>query len=109
MKGHGASGGKVGGLEENKGYFSSLEECASSCEKISSMFAFGTNEYGTDRCKEDEEDGTTCKCICETAATSDGVCNQISHSGYRLYTYKHDGKGINYFKVSCINGKFTQI
>lgn len=78
---------ECGGSEEYKGYFAGLEECGSSCEKISSMFIFGTNEYGEDRCLANG----TCSCFCETAETSDGVCNQISHSGFRLYTYKTTG------------------
>ena len=54
--------------------------CAKVCLGISTMFAFGTNDYGTDRC---DEGG--CNCLCETAAASDGTCNKVSHNGYRLY------------------------
>lgn len=77
---------ECGGSEETTGYFSSLEECAGSCQKISSMFIFGTNDYGTDRCQ-----NGTCRCFCETAATADGICSQINHNGFRLYKYQSTG------------------
>ena len=59
--------------------------CAHMCRGISSMFAFGTSDYGPNgynRCKRG-----VCACICETAAAPDGTCNLKTHSGYRAYKY----------------------
>ena len=67
----------------------SIEECAYSCKGISSMFIFGTNDYGDERCWDDK-----CTCICETAAADDGTCNQIGHKGYRLFKYEYSGKNL---------------
>ena len=58
------------------------EECAKKCRGLSSMFAFGTNDFGNDRCQ-----NGFCKCICETSATKEGFCHQMSHSGYNLYRF----------------------
>ena len=77
------------GTEKMYGYddrLETVEECASKCSGISSMFAFGTNDFGTQRCQ-----NGFCKCICETSATKEGFCQQTSHSGYRLYRF---GAGI---------------
>ena len=41
------------------------------------MFTFGTNDIGA----------SLVPCNCETAATTDGLCDQVVHSGYRLYKY----------------------
>ena len=73
------------GSETAYGYgekISTAGGCANKCQDSSSMFAFGTNAFGNTRC----EDGA-CKCLCETSATSEGTCNQVSHSGYNLYRY----------------------
>ena len=84
------------GSETGYGYsekISTVGECANKCQDSSSMFAFGTNEFGNPRCK----DGA-CWCLCETSATSKGTCNLVSHSGYNLYRYT---KGI-LFSVTVI-------
>ena len=65
---------------------STVAECSKRCKGQSSMFAYGTNDYGTTRCS-----STGCTCLCETAASKDGTCSQTSHNGYRLYKYKTDG------------------
>ena len=70
------------GSETEKGKFSHVGECANKCQDSSSMFIFGTNDFGNARCT----DGA-CWCICETSATSKGTCHQDSHSGYNLYRY----------------------
>ena len=75
------------GSENSYGDISTVTECSKRCKGQSSMFAFGTNDYGTTRCY-----STGCTCLCETAASSDGTCSQTSHNGYRLYKYKTDGK-----------------
>ena len=46
------------------------------------MFAFGTNDFGTNRCNDDG-----CSCYCETSATEEGTCKRVDHNGYRLYKY----------------------
>ena len=70
------------GSENYKGYLQSVKECASTCEGIASMFAFGTNDFGVSRCTEEG-----CKCLCETGATESGICDRQSHYGFRLYQY----------------------
>ena len=78
------------GDEKEYGYgerIKTAEECANKCSGLSSMFAFGTNDFGTQRC----DLNGFCKCICETSATKEGFCHQMSHSGYRLYGF---GAGI---------------
>ena len=67
-------------------FFATIDECSEMCKKVSSMFAYGTNDYGTTRCN-----SAGCTCLCETAASKDGTCSQTSHNGYRLYKYKTDG------------------
>ena len=70
------------GSEIEKGYLPYIEDCAANCEEISTMFAFGTNEFGTNRCG-----AGGCKCLCETGATDERTCNRIDHNGYLLYKY----------------------
>ena len=66
-----------------------IEYCADRCKGISSMFAFGTNDYGNPRCyTENKYPNKGCNCLCETGAKSDGTCSHSSHSGYRLYRYE---------------------
>ena len=74
------------GSEVSKGKKSSLEDCATECRGTASVFAFGTNDYGTIRCND-----AGCTCLCETSATVDGSCDQVNHNGFRLYKYL--GKG----------------
>ena len=57
-----------------------VDDCANVCRGISSMFAFGTNDFGEDRCNE-----KGCRCLCEISASQDGSCTQVNHDGYRLY------------------------
>jgi len=59
-----------------------VDACASNCRGVASMFAFGTNDFGTPRC----DDGG-CLCLCEKSARADGTCDQVNHNGYRLYTF----------------------
>ena len=54
-----------------------INDCADKCFGLSEMFAYGTNDYGTDR---------TQTCLCETAA-KDGTCDASTHNGYRLYIF----------------------
>ena len=64
----------------------SIDDCAKACTEHASMFVFGTNDFGVDRC-----DMTGCNCLCETAARSDGTCNTADHRGYRLYKFSTSG------------------
>ena len=78
---------ECGGEEIEYGYdanIASAEECANKCRKSSSMFAFGTNDFGDPRCVT----SGACKCLCETSATKEGSCSQIFHRGYRLYRFR---------------------
>ena len=70
------------GSETRKGKFPSVDDCASQCKEEATMFIFGTNDYGNNRCNDDG-----CECRCETSATEEGTCNSINHNGYRLYKY----------------------
>ena len=60
----------------------SVDGCAEACKGQASMFVFGTNDFGVDRC---EANG--CKCLCETSAKADGTCDVVEHTGYRLYRF----------------------
>ena len=77
------------GEEVNLGRHYELYQCADSCRNISSMFIFGTKEFGFakgtiwERCGEGG-----CECRCETGATIDGNCPKKDHDGYNLYTFK---------------------
>ena len=82
------------GKEIILGYAPGIKLCAIACEGKASIFAYGTNEYGENRCNSDGE----CVCICETAASVDGECDVVSHNGYNLYKftgktliYRHNG------------------
>ena len=77
---------ECGGEEQYGGYHNELKFCAEACRGISTMFVYGTNDYGYsgDRCPAMYGG---CKCLCETAATSDGDCNRSPHAGYRLYRF----------------------
>ena len=75
---------ECGGSETGVGQFGRIYECAQKCKDISSMFAFGTNDFGNPRCIK----GGVCKCLCETSATKQGSCNQVDHKGYRLYRFR---------------------
>ena len=78
---------ECGGEEVNKGGMDSIDQCAMACSKLSSMFVFGTNDFGNDRCFSDG-----CKCICETAAKDDGTCDTVDHNGFRLYKFSASSK-----------------
>ena len=75
------------GPEIFKGELASLGDCAEKCQGLASMFVFGTNDYGTERCY-----NIGCHCYCETSATTRGTCRQKNNDGYRLYKYVSQGK-----------------
>ena len=67
------------------GWFESVTECAIRCFERSSMFIFGSVDFGrTDRCLGDPQ---RCKCQCEMTATNEGECDVTANTGYRLYKY----------------------
>ena len=72
------------GAEVGAGMSPSLAACAESCSGKASMFAYGTNEFGNNRCAS----GRNCRCLCEMASAN-GVCTkQVQHTGFNLYKYK---------------------
>ena len=75
------------GKDVDQGQKDSLEDCAKACIGKASMFIFGTNDFGVDRC-----DGESCQCFCETSANADGTCNMVENKGYRLYKLRSLGK-----------------
>ena len=70
------------GSEKRMGSFKHIYECASKCKGVASMFVFGTNDFGVNRC-----DSNGCECYCETSATVEGTCSQRNHEGFNLYKY----------------------
>ena len=84
------------GTEKSMTLTFDVGHCAKMCQGISTMFVFGTNDYGNDRCY----DGG-CKCLCETAAKSDGTCNKVSHNGYRLYRVYEIQNYKGKWNISC--------
>ena len=82
---------ECGGSEISKGTKKTLSDCAKTCQGLSSMFIYGTNDFGEDKCK---TNGTEdCPCYCETSYNKAGECKMVENNGYRLYKYK-DGKSI---------------
>lgn len=71
------------GTEVWKGRLANVEECANACRYTSSMFVFGTNEFGNSRCG----NYNYCNCYCETSAKADGTCSTTNHNGYNLYKF----------------------
>ena len=75
------------GSEVNLRGVKDMKSCARECYGVSSMFLYGTNDFGTNRCNE-AWIGLGCVCVCETAAKEDGTCNMVKHNGYRLFKYE---------------------
>ena len=71
--------------DELGGYVKTLHQCALNCQGISSMFAYGTDDFLDQGKKKCSEKG--CPCLCETIAKQDGTCDVIENKGYRLYKY----------------------
>ena len=63
------------------GFKLSIEECADTCTGISSLIAYGTNDYGRQGCN----DHGGCSCLCEWAATYSGKCKIAINKAYRLF------------------------
>lgn len=79
---------ECGGTETDVGSKKTLSECAKSCRGTSSMFIYGTNDFGDPKCTNSEG----CSCYCEISSRG-GECNKVDHNGYRLYKYKNVDKG----------------
>ena len=79
---------ECGGEDVSVGRFHEVSQCAEQCRSISSMFIFGTNEFGLTRCDE-----SGCICYCETESTNVGTCNREDDMGYNLYTYVKPSSG----------------
>ena len=75
---------ECGGSEKDTGTKKTLGECAKSCREISSMFIYGTNDFGSTKCKTNGKED--CPCYCETSS-EDGKCQMVENEGYKLYKY----------------------
>ena len=79
------------GYAEWKGFLSDVDSCAEACNGESSMFTFGTNDFGFKSCRYNETihdvtyDG--CICRCELLAHPNGTCKKgtSGYPGWRLY------------------------
>ena len=71
----------------------SIEQCAESCKGVSSMFIFGTNDFGWTwegwwhPCNDEG-----CSCYCEISAKDNGTCDMQANEGFRLYKFLSSGK-----------------
>ena len=79
---------------------STAEGCGKLCKGQSSMFSFGTNDFGKQKCK----DGV-CICQCETEASSDGSCPLYRNKGYRLYRFD-PGIIVHMIEIFILNWHF---
>ena len=95
---------ECGGEEEFIGRLESVEKCAEACTGVASMFIFGTNDFGKNRCNR-----KGCKCYCETSAATDGTCNMKNHRGYRLYRYDTWGNFFHYNIIFAVRLDFIHL
>ena len=79
---------KCTGPELNVGFKLSIEKCVETCTGISSLIAYGTNDYGDQGC---DEYGS-CQCSCEWVATYSGECRKSPTDAYRLFKIPMKGK-----------------
>ena len=94
---------ECGGSETNMGWKRTVADCANACRGKASMFTYGTNDFGTNKCL---LPCRGCKCFCETASSS-GTCNEeLNHDGFRLYKYETNGS--NCF-ITHLNIKFDML
>ena len=73
------SGKHIGNVE--------ISQCAEKCRAISSMFIFGTNEFGYADGYGKRCNGNVCDCYCDTQTPSDGYCPSKDQDGYNLYKF----------------------
>ena len=69
----------------------SLEVCAIACKNRSSMFIYGRADGDETRCY-----GGKCRCACEAAASKEGSCTEVPHTGYNVYKYAPGNDGFIY-------------
>ena len=86
------------GPELNVGFKFSIEKCVEACTGISSLIAYGTNDYGDQGCTE-----YGCNCRCEWVATYSGECKESRTDSHRLF--KIPMKGKYYFAWLKVFGK----
>ena len=72
------------GSELIREYYENVKECAQSCYGKSSVFIFGEHDNIHGRCKGDP---LKCRCLCETAADSDGKCSTVDYFASSMYKY----------------------
>jgi len=80
---------ECGGKEIDVGKFKTVDECAAQCAAESMMFAFGTNDFGENKCKKKYFwwGDIQCPCYCETESSARGECPIIRNDGYNLYRF----------------------
>ena len=66
--------------------FATIDECSEKCKKLSTMFAYGTNDLGRSGCMND-----LCKCLCINSDV-DKTCESINQEEYWFYKFKNVGK-----------------
>ena len=89
-----ANAKECSGTELDVDDFKTVQECADRCYGTSSMFIYGTNDFGANKCKKKYHwwGDIQCPCYCETAATKRGECTIVHHSGYKLYRFNAVGE-----------------
>ena len=76
------------GSEIPIGYVSEISQCAENCRPISSVFSFGTNEFGYEDDSYGKRCGDSgCDCYCEMVESKDDNCEMEDHEGYNLYKF----------------------
>lgn len=68
---------------EQKGWFQDIEKCAEACYGVSSMFTFGTDDFGRKHSL-----GDRFACACQTTENENGTCQVISSVTRRLFKYE---------------------
>jgi len=82
---------RCGGTRTNQGWKATVADCADSCRGKSSMFSWGTTDFGANPCL----DCRGCRCFCEFSSSS-GTCDadkggMIDDNGFRLYSFESEG------------------
>ena len=68
-------------------FFATIDECSEECKKkYSTVFAYGTNDFGRRGCIDD-----VCKCQCINT-DDDETCESVNHEEYWFYKFKSVGK-----------------
>ena len=63
-----------------------VETCARSCKGVSSMFIYGTNDFGEFGCIDGQ-----CKCLCLNS-DDEKACESVNEYQYWFYNFKNAGK-----------------